>query len=250
MNVAYQLRRLAKNPVKTVRYPIQVGLFSRRHPEMGDLVRRVRHERLTYLRPESLADLADAMMAVERQGLPGHVIEAGTALGGSAIVLAKAKNPGRPMKVYDAFAMIPAPSDHDARDVHRRYAEIVGGQATGIGGDVYYGYREDLLADVIANFRHLGVEPEANNVEFIKGYYEQTLRLDFPVALAHIDCDWYESVMTCLREIEPRVTIGGRLIIDDYYQWSGCTRAVDEYFADRQGYTFVHKSRLHIVKRG
>ena len=91
--------------------------------------------------------------------------------------------------------------------------------------------------------------PHAENVTFVKGFYEETLRVGFPVALAHVDCDWYESVMVCLREIEPHVVPGGRFVIDDYDSWSGCTAAVDEFFAGRSNYRFVHKSRLHIVKR-
>jgi asparagine synthase (glutamine-hydrolysing) len=71
-----------------------------------------------------------------------------------------------------------------------------------------------------------------------------------PVALAHVDGDWYDSVMTCLQRIEPRLTQGGVLIIDDYDAWSGCRRAVDEYFKDKQGrYEFIRRSRLHIVRK-
>jgi asparagine synthase (glutamine-hydrolysing) len=55
------------------------------------------------------------------------------------------------------------------------------------------------------------------------------LHVSEPVALAHIDGDWYRSVMTCLRRIEPNLVPGGTLVIDDYRAWSGCKRAVDEY---------------------
>ena len=74
------------------------------------------------------------------------------------------------------------------------------------------------------------------------------MHVSYPVALAHLDCDWYESLMTCLEQIEPHLIPGGRFVIDDYYNWSGCTRAVDEFFSGRAAYQFVHKSRLHIVK--
>lgn len=219
-------------------------------PELAALVNQVRAERLTYLRQESLADLAKAMVSIERRGLEGSVVEAGTALGGSAIVIAKAKHPRRPMKVYDAFGMIPPPSDKDGPEVQHRYEQIASGMSGGIGGDLYYGYREDLLAEVKDNFTRLGVPPEQHHVEFIKGYYEDSMHVDYPVALAHLDCDWYDSVMTCLRRIEPHLAHGGRFVIDDYYHWAGCTRAVDEYFDGRPDYTFVRRSRLHIVKRG
>jgi hypothetical protein len=60
------------------------------------------------------------------------------------------------------------------------------------------------------------------------------MQIDQPVALAHIDGDWYESVMTCLQRIEPHLSEEGILVIDDYDAWSGCRTAVDEYFADKK----------------
>ena len=69
------------------------------------------------------------------------------------------------------------------------------------------------------------------------------------VALAHVDGDWYESVMTCLERIAPYLVPEGRIVIDDYDSWSGCRKAVDEYFSDkRDRYEFVRKSRLHTVR--
>src|SRR5919205_714209 len=112
------------------------------------------------LEAENLRELAGAVLDVEKQGLEGLVIEAGTARGGSAIVMAAAKAPERPMKVYDVFGMIPPPSDDDGADVHERYAKITSGEARGPGGDTYYGYRDDLYAEVEASFARLGVPTE------------------------------------------------------------------------------------------
>jgi asparagine synthase (glutamine-hydrolysing) len=68
--------------------------------------------------------------------------------------------------------------------------------------------------------------------------------------LAHIDADWYEPVKTCVERIEPHLSPGGVLVIDDYGHWSGCRKAVDEYFADkRDRYDLVHRARVHIVRR-
>jgi len=41
---------------------------------------------------------------------------------------------------------------------------------------------------------------------------------------------------------------GGRIALDDYYTWSGCRRAVDEYFADRDGFTLEHGAKLRIIR--
>jgi len=178
------------------------------------------------------------------------LIEAGCALGGSAIVMASAKSTSRPFYVYDVFGMIPPPSEHDDADVQNRYQIIKNGQSEGIQGNTYYGYVQDLLTKVTENFRRHGLPVESNNIHLVQGLFQDALRVNEPVALAHVDGDWYESVMTCLQRIEPRLTSGGVLVIDDYDAWSGCRKAVDEYFSDkRDRYEFIRKSRLHIVRK-
>ena len=126
---------------------------------------------------------------------------------------------------------------------------IASGQSRGIRGDAYYGYRDDLLEAVIATFRRYGLAPEQSGVTFVRGLYEESLHPAGPVALAHIDCDWYDSVMVCLERIEPLLVPGGVLIIDDYFDWSGCRKAVDDYFADkRDQFRFEPRTSLHIHK--
>jgi len=186
---------------------------------------------------------------VEKEKISGLIIEAGCALGGSALILAASKAEGRRMEIYDTFEAIPAPTEADGEFALERYVDIVNGQSVGINGDVYYGYQGDLLPKVISNFTEYGYKPDQTNVFFIKGLYSEQLRISQPVALAHIDCDWYESVMVCLERIEPFMIPGSRLVIDDYGYYAGCTKAVDEYFSLRKtGYQFIQKSRLHIVK--
>ena len=188
------------------------------------------------------------MLDAESDGLAGLVIEAGAARGGSAIVMAAAKAPDRPMNVYDVFGMIPPPTEQDGPDVHARYEKITGGEARGVGGDTYYGYRDDLYQEVADSFARLGVPIGDHNVELIRGLFEDTLDLDEPVAFAHLDGDWYESTMTCLTRIAPLLVPGGRIVLDDYYHWSGCRTAVDEYFADRDGFRLESRAKLHVVR--
>lgn len=218
-------------------------------PGLEDVITRVRSERLTFLKADALHDLADAVRRVEEAGLPGEIVEAGAALGGSSVVLGVAKAKARPLRVYDTFGLIPPPSEKDGDDVHERYQVIASGQAKGRRGERYYGYRENLLQEVRQSFRRFGVPPKEHRVSFVQGVYEETMtNIDFDVALVHVDCDWYSSVMTCLTQLEPHLVPGGRFIIDDYSDWSGCRTAVDEFFADRPGYCFEWHSRLHVVK--
>lgn len=213
------------------------------------IVGRVRHAGLTFLDWAALGELHAAVRRCERAQIPGALIEAGCALGGSAIVMADAKRADRPLLVYDVFGMIPPPSERDGQDVHSRYEVIRSGRATGPDGTQYYGYMPDLRGRVMAAFRETGRPVEDNAVTLIEGRFEDTLHPDGPVALAHIDGDWYESVRVCLERITPHLSIGGRLVIDDYDDWSGCRTAVDEYFAGRrEQFRFDGASRLHIVR--
>lgn len=217
-------------------------------PQVHAVIEQARKEHLTYLREPNLCDLAALVRGLDANGVPGLVIEAGTARGGSAIVMAAAKDPARPMKVYDVFGMIPPPTDRDGEDVHARYDKITRGEATGVGGDRYYGYRDDLYEEVLASFERLGVPAAENQVELVKGLFEDTIDLDEPVAFAHLDGDWYESTMTCLQRIAPLVSPGGRIVLDDYYAWSGCRTAVDEYFADNDDFRLEFRAKVHAVR--
>jgi asparagine synthase (glutamine-hydrolysing) len=213
-----------------------------------EVIAQASAEKLTYLSRENLATLATLVLDVERRGLPGAVVEAGTARGGSAIVMAAAKSPDRPMLVYDVFGMIPPPTDADGEDVHERYERIVAGESRGVGEETYYGYRDNLYDEVTDSFARLGVPVAEHGVELVQGLFQDTVHPDGPVALAHLDGDWYESTLTCLERIAPALVPGGRIVLDDYWAWSGCRRAVDEYFADRPGYVVERRAKVHVVR--
>jgi len=203
---------------------------------------------LSYLGKEALYDLGVTMKHLNDETVPGDVIECGCALGGSAIILASTKG-RRHLSLFDVFGLIPPPSDRDDSKVHQRYEIIASGRSEGLRGEPYYGYEQDLLAKVKNNFESLGYPCEQNEVRFIQGLYEDTLHYSAPVALFHIDCDWYDSVATCLNRISPHISPGGRIVIDDYYYYSGCKAAVDEFIEkERHNFFVEHRTRLHLVR--
>jgi asparagine synthase (glutamine-hydrolysing) len=56
-------------------------------------------------------------------------------------------------------------------------------------------------------------------------------------------------VRTCLERIGPRLSPGGVMVIDDYFHWSGCRTAVDQFLAKHpDDYRTVRRRRLHIEK--
>jgi asparagine synthase (glutamine-hydrolysing) len=147
------------------------------------------------------------------------------------------------------FGMIPPPSEKDGKAEHERYQKIVSGESTGIRGDHYYGYERDLKKIVEQNFKQEGIHLEENNIELIEGKFQDTMKINEPIALAHIDCDWYDSVYYCLEQILPNLSPGGVIILDDYYHWESCKNATNDFLAQYSGkYKIVEGERYQIWK--
>jgi len=68
----------------------------------------------------------------------------------------------------------------------------------------------------------------------VKGWYKDTLRAFKPpasIAVLRLDCDWYEPTTQCLEALYQHLLPGGLLLLDDYYTWDGCVRAVQDFLA-------------------
>jgi hypothetical protein len=244
-----RIRKELHDPRGTARDIWRARRLARAHPDIATLITSLRRDGLTYLHPVNLWGLAGALLDLDERAVDGAIVETGTALGGSAIMLAKLRTRPRDVLVYDAFGMIPAPSDRDGDDVHKRYETIKAGESKGLKGDTYYGYRDDLLGDVTRSFERYGQDPRTAGVTLVPGFFDESLQIDQPVALAHIDCDWYDSVAVSLERIVPHVVPGGRLVIDDYYTYSGCRAAVDDFLRGRTDLEPIGGARLHLLRR-
>jgi len=90
------------------------------------------------------------------------------------------------------------------------------------------------LEDVKAFFATLRMSTK--RLRFVPGLFQETLPSTpiGAIALAHLDGDWYESTLTCLKAVWPQLSVGGVLQLDDYGTWQGCRTATDEFFSGRQ----------------
>lgn len=210
---------------------------------LSPLAGAVRREKLTYLPPAKLRVLEDALRRVRRTGVPGDFLEFGIALGGSAIVIASQIDATRQFHGYDVFGMIPPPGAADDERSHRRYREIRGGLAVGIGGDVYYGYQTDLYERVRQAFEQFGLRVDNDRIHLHRGLFEDTYQPDSDrkIALVHIDCDWFEPVRFCLTSIVHRLSPGALVILDDYNDYGGCRRAADEFLAAHDCFRLIRR---------
>lgn len=206
---------------------------------LSSTARKVRRDRLTYLSREKMKRIEAAVAGLDRAGVAGAFVEFGVALGGSSIVLATAaQRTGRAFHGFDVFGMIPPPTANDTADVIERYEIIRGGKSEGIGGDDYYGYRSDLLADVRASIARFGLGAYPA-LRLHKGLFEDTWPASGigSVAFAHVDCDWFDPVTYCLNALLPVLSLGGVIVLDDYHDYESCRRATDEFLARTGDFT-------------
>ena len=71
-------------------------------------------------------------------------------------------------------------------------------------------------------------------IHFIEGKVEDTIPTNIPneIALLRLDTGWYESYKHVMAHLFPLLRQDGVIIIDDYGQWEGARRAIDEYISD------------------
>lgn len=215
-----------REPVEE-RFPVEFGAFER------DLVREILGQELTMVSKERLVATIMACRHVAEAGVPGAFVECGVWRGGNALAAAamfKEYGIERDLILFDTFSGMTQPSEEDlgirngvpAGELYEEH--LVEGQST---------WCRASLEDVTANFERAGLL--SDRVRFVKGDVGVTLdsmdNLPGSIAVLRLDTDWYESTKKELEVLYPRLSVGGVLIIDDYGCWTGCTRAVDEYFA-------------------
>ena len=197
---------------------------------------------MTFFTREKLEERAKVLHSLSE--VDGAFVEAGVALGGTAILATHvAKN--RPVHLYDVFGMIPPP-DHtkDTDDAKERYNTIRSGKSRGFGNSTYYGYMSDVIGQVKTNYQTCKVSTDC--VQFHKGLVEDTMKnIDFDIAYLHCDTDFYSAVFHCLVDGEPHVTVAGIITIDDYFSYGSAQKAYEDYFTYLND-THVQTSRNHV----
>lgn len=75
---------------------------------------------------------------------------------------------------------------------------------------------------------------KSENYQIVKGWFDTTIpktSINEPIAILRLDGDWYDSTLICLENLYPLVIDGGLIIVDDYYAWDGCARALHDYLS-------------------
>ena len=193
--------------------------------EFNDVLKVVKP--YTLLSARRLYSLFNLTKQVCDSDLPGNFVECGVAAGGSTALLAymiKSRSKRlRKIYAFDSFEGMPAPT---AADTHQG----IPAEDTGWGSGTCYA-TETSVREIC---RALNV---SDIVEPVKGYFQETLphtkNQIGPVALLHMDGDWYDSTKVILANLYDHVISDGFIQVDDYGHWDGCKKAVKEFEASR-----------------
>ena len=153
---------------------------------------------------------------VLKNNIPGDLVETGSWRGGTTIfmrALLKAYNiTDRKVWVADSFEGLPVPKNQeDGKDLSN------------------IDYLKVPLEQVKLNFEKFNLLDE--QVEFIKGWFCDSLPkapID-KIAILRLDGDLYSSTMDSLENLYHKVSKGGFIIVDDYYSWPSCRKAVTDF---------------------
>jgi hypothetical protein len=218
---------------QTLRY-IREAVANVSPSRFASLYRRIKP--LTMCSYARLLALHRAVIYIEKNDIPGDIVECGVAHGGSAAMMALSMSkPLRRVWMFDTFEGLPAPSEADP-DHHI--------------GLLYTGAFRASVEEVQSSFQKLGIDGVAT---IVSGLFQDTLPLwePQPIALLHVDGDWYESVSATLNNLYDHVSRGGIIQLDDYGHWAGARRAVDEFMKSRgiaQPLRYVDFSGRQLVK--
>jgi O-methyltransferase len=186
--------------------------------------------------------LADRCLA--RVGT-GAVVECGTWRGGMAGGLAAVGGAARDYHFFDSFAGLPPAGPEDG--AYARRAQETRSAA------LYFDNNTASLDEFMAVIARACLPRERLHVH--QGLFADTLPRAAvgAVAVLRLDGDWYASTLQCLEQFWDAVLPGGLILIDDYYAWEGCTKAVHAFLAKRGAREPVRQSRFgkvaYIMKR-
>jgi len=156
---------------------------------------------------------------------PGCVVECGVWRGGMSAGLAELLGPTREYFLFDSFEGLPPAEEIDG-------PAAIEWQKPGNSEKNFNNAKAPIEAAESA-MKKSGVP----NYHIVKGWFRDTLSSFEPsegIALLRLDADLYDSTLTCLERLYPLLADDAIVIVDDYYDWEGCARAVNDFLSRAQ----------------
>ena len=162
-------------------------------------------------------------------GVAGEIVECGVFKGVSLSRLIKFR-----ALFENAFSKKIIGFDTFGEFPEARYADDIGKRAQFVREA---GSRSIGLEEFISLLKKLDLY---QNIELIEGDILKTVpeytakNPHLKISLLHIDVDLHEATDVCLKELYPRVSKGGIVILDDYGAFAGANKAIDDFFAGKK----------------
>lgn len=193
---------------------------------------------------ERMFSLWEAMEWLNTHHIDGAFVECGVWKGGSSMLASEncRLHPAvlREFYLYDTFEGMSTPEEVDknfkgeSADVLMETASVTKESNNIWAVGPIDQVRENMIKSRVPSKR----------LHLIQGDVEQTIRPNTgpaDIALLRLDTDWYRSTKHELTHLFHRIVPGGFLIIDDYGHWTGCQKAVDEFFQGFHPHPFFHR---------
>ena len=165
------------------------------------------------------------LLCIEHKKVKGSVVECGVWKGGMIAAIAETLNDDREYYLFDSFEGLPKAEQIDGENA-LNWQKKADSKWYFDNCKTEEGFA--IKAMEIAN---------TTNYKIIKGWFNHTIpsyNFEEQIAILRLDGDWYDSTLICLENLFPKVAQGGIIIIDDYYVWDGCSKAVHDYLSKNQ----------------
>lgn len=153
--------------------------------------------------------------------IDGCIVECGVWRGGMIAGIYDYLSKKRKTFLFDSFEGLPEVKENDGKAAKKWQEENDGVGLDNCKAEILFAQEAMKLAN-------------SENHNIIKGWFDVTIpntQISEPIAILRLDGDWYDSTMVCLENLYPLVAEDGLIIIDDYYTWDGCSRAVHDYLS-------------------
>lgn len=192
------------------------------------------------IKPKSLGDMVASHCRIALQRGTGEVWECGVYRGDTTVqLLPLCLDAGVTLRLFDTFAGRPAGSPEDAGCSNSSFTdtsrEVVEARvASEIQQYAIRKWRREqgVRAPALPFGYVEGLHPD---VRFHAGWVPRTFPADFTsdtfIQFAYVDMDLYAPTLAAIQHIWPRLTPGGRLVLDDceaVHSWPGVQKAAIE----------------------
>lgn len=176
--------------------------------------------------------IASVIYAI-KNNVPGVFVEFGTWRGGCSVAMLLTQRAFfgrvmRPVYMFDSFEGLPKVTEKDGPLAAQYQLEVDSSNYH----DNCRAAQEDLTSLLNQHdFSDL-------DYEIVRGWFDSSVQktkdelAEQRIAVLRLDGDWYDSTALTLQGCCSAVSEEGVVIVDDYYTWDGCARAVHDYLTE------------------